>query len=74
MIALMAMDNLRQEEIYERIHFHTAATPLFGYKAPKVAAIGIPFVGKGNINLFDDKSHGLIIYRVLSEIMNVTAP
>lgn len=51
-LTLLAMDTLYAEKLSaERIQFHTVAAPLYGYKAPPIAALGKLFVGSSTIDI-----------------------
>lgn len=50
-ITLLAIDTLTDENISNNVIAHTVASPLFGYRAPLLAMIGAPFVGKSSIQI-----------------------
>ena len=51
-VTLFSMNQLlKTPEVYNRIQFHTVATPLHGYGAPKMAQVGIPIWGHSTITI-----------------------
>ncbi len=48
-IATLALYKIYDEEISKRIYLHTMASPFFGYNAPNMAFMGVPFVGSTTI-------------------------
>lgn len=50
-IALFAHDLLQETHMASRVELHTIASPIFGYDAPALAVLGIPFVGSTTIEI-----------------------
>lgn len=50
-VVTRSMDELNDDPEAKRIQFHTVAAPLFGYKAPALAYLGVPFAGKTSIEI-----------------------
>ena len=49
-LATLAFSNLKLED-QKRVLLHTVASPLYGYKAPKISLVASPIFGKANIQV-----------------------